>query len=231
MNILAVESSTQACSVALKVGDQCWLEYELAPQKHANLMLSMVEKVLADADMNSEDIDLLAYSEGPGAFTGIRIAAGVVQGLGLGWNKPIVAVSTLEALAWQGFKQNGKARWLACLDARMNEMYIQSCQIENGALSSQPAQLVSETIMLEALEQQQIENGIGDIAQEYPNAVVSFANWETAYPKADAIAALASQKHTEGKLVEDKVPLPVYLRNNVALKKGEQKNEQKKSAS
>jgi len=225
MNVLAVESSTKACSVCLMVGEKSYLEYELAPQKHANLMLPMVEKVMQDAGLDADKIDLLAYSEGPGAFTGIRIATGVIQGLGLGWQKPVLAVSTLEALAWQGYQKTAHTNWLACLDARMNEIYIQSCSIIEGVLSSTPAQLVSEAMMLETIEQQALTHGIGDIAQEYPNAVVRLSYWEDAYPKADAIASLAAQKQQQqklGKQVSDHIPLPVYLRNNVADKQADQ---------
>lgn len=223
MNVLAVESSTQACSVSLIWQGQIYTEFEMAPQKHANLMLPMVETVMQQAKANSDELDALAYSEGPGAFTGIRIAAGVVQGLALGWDKPVISVSTLEALVWQAYQQHGETKWLACLDARMKEIYVQACHIEQDKLISQPAQMLSETDVSELITASAQENGVGDIAKEYPNLPAQFQQWQDAYPSAEAIAQLATQRQEQAKTLEEEIPVPVYLRNNVAVKKSEQK--------
>lgn len=218
MNILAVESSTKACSVCLKAGESAYVEFEMAPQRHANLMLPMVEKVLGQSGIAPEAIDMLAFSEGPGAFTGIRIAAGVVQGLALGWKKPVLPVSTLEALAWQAYKQNQETEWFACLDARMKEIYVQSCHIVKNRLTSGTAQLVSQQKLLEILKNSPIKNGVGDIEFEYPDAVKIFDHWQNAYPSAEAIADIAQQRVDQAKTLEEEIPLPVYLRNDVADK-------------
>lgn len=218
MNVLAVESSTKACSVCLKVGDTSYIEFEMAPQRHANLMLPMVEKVLNQSGIAPEAIDVLAFSEGPGAFTGIRIAAGVVQGLALGWKKPVLPVSTLEALAWQAYKETHQLEWLACLDARMKEIYVQTCHIEGDRLSSDEAQLVSQQQLLEMFKNNPVKNGIGDIEVEYPEVVNVFEHWQSAYPSAEAIADIAQQRSNQAKMLEEEIPLPVYLRNDVADK-------------
>ncbi|MDG4812829.1 tRNA (adenosine(37)-N6)-threonylcarbamoyltransferase complex dimerization subunit type 1 TsaB [Hydrogenovibrio sp. 3SP14C1] len=218
MNVLAVESSTKACSVCLKAGDTVYVEFEMAPQRHANLMLPMVEKVLNQSGLTSDKIDVLAFSEGPGAFTGIRIAAGVIQGLSLGWGKPVLPVSTLEALAWQAYKETGQTEWIACLDARMKEIYVQSCHIEAGRLISTKAQLSSQQQLLEMLKTNTIKNGVGDIEPEYPEIVSMFENWHGAYPSAEAIADIAQQRFDQAKALDEEIPLPVYLRNNVADK-------------
>lgn len=218
MNVLAVESSTKACSVCLKAGDTVYVEFEMAPQRHANLMLPMVEKVLNQSGLTSDKIDVLAFSEGPGAFTGIRIAAGVIQGLALGWEKSVLPVSTLEALAWQAYKETGQTEWIACLDARMKEIYVQSCHIDAGRLISTKAQLSSQQQLLEMLKTNPIKNGVGDIESEYPEVVRVFENWHSAYPSAAAIADIAQQRFDQAKALDEEIPLPVYLRNNVADK-------------
>lgn len=218
MNVLAVESSTKACSVSLRLGHESFTEFKMAPQQHANLLLTMVESVLEAAGCDETSIDVLAFSEGPGAFTGVRIAAGVVQGLALGWNKPVQAVSTLEALAWQGFQQTGQADWVALLDARMHEVYMQTCHIEAGILASEKALLLSEQIVHEKITESQVVNGIGDIQSVYPELAGVFDLWLDQYPSAEAIAVIAQQRPNNSYDLAQQLPMPVYLRNNVADK-------------
>lgn len=218
MNVLAVESSTQACSVSLRLGNQSFTEFKMAPQQHANFMLPMVDQVLAKANCQVEEIDCLAFSEGPGAFTGVRIAAGVIQGLALGWNKPVQAVSTLEALAWQAYQQQGYLQWISLLDARMQEVYCQVCRIQSGQLISEKAQLLSVELTLKQIETQQIKQGVGDMALAYPQISEKFDHWLDQYPSAEAIAIIAQQRVDGCYSINEQLPMPVYLRNNVADK-------------
>ncbi len=217
--ILAVETSTQACSACLKQGDEVYLEYELAPQKHADRLLPMVDSVLKQAGIRPGQIDALAFGEGPGAFTGIRIASGVIQGLAFAWEKPVVSVSTLEALAWQGYQASGQTQWWACLDARMQELYLQACRVESDRLVSEPAQLVSETNALTLISNSGISQGAGDIDSVFPNVKATFKHWESVLPSAQAIADIAAQRPEQTFGVEEQLPMPVYLRNDVADKK------------
>ncbi|BBP43783.1 tRNA (adenosine(37)-N6)-threonylcarbamoyltransferase complex dimerization subunit type 1 TsaB [Thiosulfativibrio zosterae] len=216
MNILAIETATQACSASVYKEGVLFSRFEMAPQKHANLILGMVEAVLAEASLLPGQLDALAFSEGPGAFTGVRVATGVIQGLAYGWQKPVIGVSTLEALIWQAYEATGKTEWQACLDARMKEVYCQKGSVVDGRLVSEPTELVS----LEIAEQRlQDKNGVGDIALEYPDLVEMTAFWQADLPKAAAIAMIASQRMDQACSVLEKVPVPVYLRNNVAEKK------------
>lgn len=217
--ILAVEASTQACSACLKYGDEIYLEYELAPQKHADRLLPMVDSVLKQAGIRPGQIDALAFGEGPGAFTGIRIASGVIQGLAFAWEKPVVSVSTLEALAWQGYQASGQTQWWACLDARMQELYLQACRVESGQLVSESPQLVSEPKALTLIADSGISQGAGDIDTVFPNVKATFNHWESVLPSAQAIAEIAAQRPEQAFDVEEKLPMPVYLRNDVADKK------------
>ncbi|MGC9385346.1 MAG: tRNA (adenosine(37)-N6)-threonylcarbamoyltransferase complex dimerization subunit type 1 TsaB [Hydrogenovibrio sp.] len=218
-SILAIETSTQACSACLIHHGTSYLEYELAPQKHADRILTMVEKVLHQADARPGDIQLLAFGEGPGAFTGVRIATGVIQGLAFGWDKPVLGVSTLEALAWQGYQATGALDWLAFLDARMQEMYLQACRIESGRLVSQAPQLMSAAQAHQWIETQTgTPSGVGDIAVEFPVTAARFSAWYSARPSAQAIAEVAQQRLSQAHSVDDVLPMPLYLRNQVAEK-------------
>ena len=119
MKLLAIDTSTDACSAALAIEGAVVERCALTPRGHAEHILPMVEALLGEAGLSLAGLDALAFGRGPGSFTGVRIAAGVIQGLALGTNLPVVPVSSLAALA-QGA---GADRILAALDARMDEVY------------------------------------------------------------------------------------------------------------
>lgn len=121
--ILALETSTHACSVALQMPDHAYSEHVVEPQIHTKVILPMVDRVLQQAGIGLKELDLLAYGHGPGSFTGLRIAASVVQGLAFGANKSVVGISSIAALAQLGFAETGARHLLAQIDARMSEVY------------------------------------------------------------------------------------------------------------
>lgn len=216
MNIIAVEASTQACSATLLTIEGVWTEFEMAPQKHADRLLFMVQSVLQQASLSGDDLDALAFSEGPGAFTGIRIATGVIQGLALGWEKPVIGISTLEALAWQIMRSTGQTRCVATLDARMKELYLQTCWLEDQRLRSTPAVLLNEVDAVSYCARQQATCGGGDTQSVYPQVSDAFAVWQACYPSSEAVAQLAAQRPETWRGLDENLPTPVYLRNKVA---------------
>ena len=121
MNLLAIETATESCSVALACGDSLVVRSEFAPRRHAELLLPMCEQVLAEAGIGRHALDAVAVGVGPGAFTGVRLAVAAAQGLALALDRPLVPVSSLAALAMQA-PDNGVAI-LAVIDARMGEIY------------------------------------------------------------------------------------------------------------
>lgn len=122
--ILALDTSTDACSIALSYNNKILEYFEIAPQKHATLILPMIEKSLSEADLTLSELDLLAFGAGPGSFTGVRLAASIVQGLAFGANLKVLPISTLEALAVAAYSELGATHILAALDARMQEIYF-----------------------------------------------------------------------------------------------------------
>ena len=103
MKLLAVETSTEACSAALYIDGIVNERFELAPKEHTKLILPMIDSLMSDAGLKPQQLDALAFSCGPGSFTGVRIATGVIQGIALGADLPVVPVSTLAAIAQDFF--------------------------------------------------------------------------------------------------------------------------------
>jgi tRNA threonylcarbamoyladenosine biosynthesis protein TsaB len=119
MNILALETSTEYCSVALWQDGAIVERCDLAVQKHSEMLIAMLDALLKDAGVRIQDMDGIAFGKGPGSFTGVRIACGAAQGLAFGASLPVAGVCTLEALA----EASGKEKVIAALDARMGEIY------------------------------------------------------------------------------------------------------------
>ncbi|MGE5624968.1 MAG: tRNA (adenosine(37)-N6)-threonylcarbamoyltransferase complex dimerization subunit type 1 TsaB [Bacillota bacterium] len=134
MKLLALDTAASRCSAAL------WLEGALterdapAERVQAENVLPMVEELLAGAGLKLQDMDAIAFGRGPGAFTGLRVAAAVAQGLAFGTGLPVVPVSNLEALAAAAHRRHGARQVLACLDARMQEVYWAAFAVDSGSL-------------------------------------------------------------------------------------------------
>ena len=120
MKLLAIETSTEACSVAVLADGQVFARHELAPRRHTQLVLPWADELLAEAGLRKSQLDAIAVGRGPGAFTGVRLAIALVQGLALALDRPVLPVSTLAVLAMQGQGDD----ILAAIDARMGEVYL-----------------------------------------------------------------------------------------------------------
>jgi len=221
VTVLAVDTSTQACSVAIIHDGKSFSRHEILPQKHAHRVLEMVDEVLIEASVDKTQIDLLAYGEGPGAFTGVRIASGVIQGLALGWDKPVLPISTLYAMAEGTIKNHNfqeDQKWCALLDARMNEVYLLQGEyiVADDQHSVEEPVLISPKDMDKYIEDTSSVIGLGDIQNVYPELAGLFKTWYETLPNAVSIARIAQHHASEARSLNDSVPTPVYLRNRVA---------------
>jgi len=230
MKLIALDASTEACSAALLIDGAVIERYELAPRRHAELLLPMLESLLQEADLKLGQLEALAFGRGPGAFTGLRLAAGVAQGIAFGADLPVVPVSTLAALAQGLYRDQGADRVLAGIDARMAEVYWGAYRLDADGY---PALVGTETVC--PPEQVSIPDegrwsGVGTAWQTYESILTERMKpclsgyWGMRYPRARDIAVLAERAGEDGTMLSAEAALPVYLRDNVvgrpALGKG-----------
>lgn len=225
MNLLAIDTSTDACSAALAVGAELRERFEIAPRTHSQLILPMVESLLAKAGLTLGEIDALAFGCGPGSFTGVRIATGVAQGIAFGADLPVLPVSTLAALAQDAHDEYGATHVLAALDARMNEVYWGAYAIsEHGLMQLQGEEGVYPPghVPVPGTGPWQ---GAGSGWQRYAALLQTrlpgkiSAIYADHHPRARAIAQLGVHAFKQGQAVSAELAQPVYLRNEVTWKK------------
>ena len=228
MKILAIDTSTEACSVAVYIDGDSRERFEIARQRHTELILPMIESLLAESGLNSvKDFDALAFGRGPGSFTGIRIGTGVVQGIALGSGLPVAPVSTLAAMAQGVYRLHQESNVLAAIDARMHEVYWGCYQLDdNGYMQAVQDEVVGKPGSLSLPEQHELNwFGAGSAWSAYTEDLRSIAGARlSAYdgsclPHAIDVAHLAGDVINTGGLVTADNIEPVYLRNEVAWKK------------
>ncbi|AIN47368.1 tRNA (adenosine(37)-N6)-threonylcarbamoyltransferase complex dimerization subunit type 1 TsaB [Candidatus Palibaumannia cicadellinicola] len=122
-SILAIETATEACSAALMIDNTISERFAVTPREHTQHILLMVDSLLAEASITLSDLDTIAFSRGPGSFTGVRISISIAQGLALGANLSLIGISTLVTLAQGAWRQTGAHQVLTAIDARMGEIY------------------------------------------------------------------------------------------------------------
>jgi tRNA threonylcarbamoyladenosine biosynthesis protein TsaB len=217
MKLLAIDTATERCSVALLVDDQIIERAIETARGHADLVLPMVDEVLAEAGLSLRQLDGLAYGRGPGAFTGVRIAVGVAQGLAYGAQLATVGISDLAAVAQQ-FSAVG-ARILVCMDARMNEVYWCRFTATSGALV-QP-QTPERVDRPDAVDRSNATVFAGTGFGAYPQLAAGHTTvvHAAALPHAREIARLAAAELQAGRGEPPERAQPVYLRDQVATVK------------
>jgi tRNA threonylcarbamoyladenosine biosynthesis protein TsaB len=243
MKILALDTSSNACSAVLFEGKQldftCIERFEVAPRQHTQLILSMIDSVLDEAGYDIKQIDVLAFGRGPGAFTGVRIATGVVQAIAYGADIPVAQISSLAAIA-QGFYVAGegnapKNKLLIANDARMAEIYFASYEMKAGFMTLTHREQVLKPEQLGSVLESSIHLNdswvtVGNGWSVYDEQLSSIASQcylsddknkiseASSYPHARDIAYLALKDIADKNLVSAEQVRPVYLRDNVAKK-------------
>jgi tRNA threonylcarbamoyladenosine biosynthesis protein TsaB len=218
MRILAIDCSTEALSVAVGDGVDTTQRHGHAGQSHSQLALAWVDEVLAERGLRVGDLDGIAFGAGPGTFTGIRIACGIVQGLALGAGVPVIAVPTLEAVAQQAWRVHATRRVLACLDARMREVYVAAYERAGEGWIARMAPAVCTPDEIDWPEGEWFGAGAGFAA--YPGLAVSdrLSGVDVSLaPAASSIVALAERRLRSGEGATTGDALPLYVRHRVAL--------------
>jgi tRNA threonylcarbamoyladenosine biosynthesis protein TsaB len=224
MKLLAFELATEACSVALWLDGEVRERFELAPRRHAELALPWAEALLREAGVRRDELDAIAVGRGPGAFTGVRLAIAVAQGIALALDRPVVPVSTLAALALQA----RASRVLAAIDARMDEVYVAAFERRGDDIVLLDRERVArpDAVALpdEANDWVGIGTGFGAVDGTLQRTLGSrFVRIDaSALPHAADIARLGALAFRRGEGVAPERVEPAYLRDNVALTLAEQ---------
>jgi len=240
VNYLAIDASTEACSVALQIKDtfsnkKVYSRYDICPQSHSLHLLPMVDSVLSEAGIKLSQCDGLIFGRGPGSFTGVRIGVGVAQGLAFSANLPVVGVSSLQAMAQLAFMQGklqGKVKGekssvIAAIDARMGEVYNGFFMLdENNIMQPQCEEAVTAPEQLARHLSPVVykaEYGVGtgwDAYSEQLSLLKSNAGTpDVLFPSAEAMLAIGVILLEQGKGVAAEDAQPVYVRDTVSWKK------------
>jgi tRNA threonylcarbamoyladenosine biosynthesis protein TsaB len=214
MRFAAFETSSEWCSVALWDNGEIVSLERRAPNRHSELALPMLDDLLKNNRLQAAQLDAVAFGAGPGSFTGLRIACGIAQGLALAHALPVIGVSAFEAIA----QESGAARVVACIDARMREVYCAALEKRDGRWREVlPAQCVAPDLVSAPPGAGWVGCGSGFAA--YPSLL---SNKITAvrgeiHPTALAVAQLAAPRLAAGEGVDAALALPTYLRDKVAF--------------
>lgn len=220
LNLLAFDTSTELCSAALLLDGQQLLTREaMVGNRHSDILLPMVTDLLREADLTLDRLDGIAYGKGPGSFTGLRIACGIAQGLALGADLPVLGIVTLEAMAWR----DGSERVIACLDARMHEVYYGAYRRVGAGLVTEiePCVRAPDAVPMPA------GNGwrglgpgfgawpevLGTRLRDHLSGIVA-----DQWPHAQAVAELALPRFAAGQGLPPDLAEPYYVRDKVAKK-------------
>ncbi|PKI14256.1 tRNA (adenosine(37)-N6)-threonylcarbamoyltransferase complex dimerization subunit type 1 TsaB [Colwellia sp. 12G3] len=231
MNYLALDASTEACSVALQVNGKTFSRYELCPQSHSLHLLPMIDAVLQEAGIKLAELDGLVFGQGPGSFTGVRIGVGVAQGLAFSANLPVVGVSSLQAMAQLAYIKHGQKQVVAAIDARMSEVY-NGCFVldENNIMQAQQAEAVTPPEKLtehlsSVLTASFYAVGTGwdayseKLGEQLLSLKVNEGSPEVLFPTAEAMLSIGKVKLEQGQGVSAEDAQPVYVRDTVSWKK------------
>ena len=223
MNLLAVETSTELCSVALLRSGELFVEEALAENRHSELLAPMIRRVLERSRLTARQMDAFGFGQGPGSFTGIRIACGIVQGLAFAAERPVIPVPSLLALA----EQSNESRVIVALDARMGEAYVAAYARNCDDWDEVIAPRLAGAAGLPSLPGRRwVATGSGFdcypwLRDAYREAVEM--RFEGDLPRAGAVARIAARRFARGAGIAADQAAPLYLRDKVALTSAERK--------
>lgn len=219
--LLALDTATEACSVALLHDGKVSSHYEVIPRLHAQKLLPMIQQLLADAGTSLAAVDAIAFGRGPGAFTGVRIAIGVVQGLAFALERPVLPVSNLAVLAQRALREQGVNQVASAIDARMDEVYwgcYHNVAGEMRLLGNEAVLAPERAVLPDGASGDWFGAGTG---WGYADRIAVAPSGQDAslLPHAQDLLTLATFAWERGEAIAADLAQPVYLRDNVATPK------------
>lgn len=220
--LLAIDAATEACSVALLRDGEIREDFRLLPRAHTRFLLPMVDEMLSSSGLTLAQLDALAFTAGPGSFTGLRVAIATVQGLAFAADLPVLPVSTLASMAQHYLNTEQPvdgSLLMPILDARMDELYVGRYRCRQGVVEAQrdDALLAPEAVG----ELDEVAVGLGEgwqYAQRFAASAPAVVDMSVV-PRAASALTLALQDSLAGKLLAAEQAQPLYLRDSVAWKK------------
>lgn len=224
MKLLAVDTVTEYCSAALYLDGELTFREALAHQSHTEIVLPMVDELLTQAGIKLKHLDVIAFDRGPGSFTGLRIGAGITQGLALGASLPVIPVSSLQTLAQGCYLRYQSQNVLACIDARQGELYWGCFQLRSGIMTLEGSEQLGHPDTVTTLSDVTyfgVGTGFDTFESELrDNPNVTFSDYnKNSYPLAQDIITIAARAWEQQEYVDGSAALPVYLRDKVATPK------------
>jgi tRNA threonylcarbamoyladenosine biosynthesis protein TsaB len=222
VNLLALDTSSLACTVAVQIGEQVFTRHEEQPREHTRLLIPMIRSVLADADTALSDLDGIVLGNGPGSFIGMRIAASVAQGLAYGADLKIAPVSSMAAVAAEA-GSSAPANVAVAQDAHMQEVYLGLYAVENGQVSVLAPERLQRCDLIVELGERDDYIAAGYGWQRFPalleaNSTNLRGASEVLYPHARFLLRLGIDTFERGEAVAAENVIPAYLRQKVAEK-------------
>ncbi|WP_304639342.1 tRNA (adenosine(37)-N6)-threonylcarbamoyltransferase complex dimerization subunit type 1 TsaB [Pseudomonas sp.] len=215
--LLALDTATEACSAALLHEGRLYWRFEVIPRLHAQRLLPMLHELLGEAGIRLPQVDALVFGRGPGAFTGVRIATGMVQGLAFATGKPVIGISNLAALAQRAWREEGAQSVCAAIDARMDEVYWGCYQVTDGVMRLRGTEIVAPPERVTLAAGMDAPVGAGTGWQYGARLAVSVERSFPDYlPDARDLLALALPHWQAGELLDAADAQPVYLRDEIA---------------
>lgn len=223
MNLLAIETSSDACSVALLCGTEIQTDHRLAAQQHGRLVLPMIDALMAQSELSINQLDGVVFGRGPGSFTGVRIAVALTQGIALGADIGVIGISTINSIAQGVYRLYGDHSVAISIDARMDEVYFAAYTLHDDSVMSPATQeSLCSPSGIPALPEDLKRSWAGSGAQRYSEllsehyAVPMESIRTDMWPNAYDLISLALPKAQSGELQPAEQASPVYLRNKVA---------------
>lgn len=205
--LLAIETATQSCSAALLYEGEVHERFEIAPRRHSDLLLPMIESLLDTHGVRKAELEAIALSAGPGSFMGTRLAYGVAQGLAYALSIDVIPVSTLQILAQTAYETNGCERVMTGWDARMGEVYWGHYAVDGGVMTALRADKLSKPADVAIDAQATRVGNAWPLYWQYA--------YQDLYPRASALISLAKPLFDTGQTLSPLAVEPVYLREKV----------------